>query len=436
MESKKLNFWDCMSFCIGQIVGSGVFVLTGIVIGLTGHGAPYAFIVAALIALAQLVPMAMLASSMPATGGSYVYAKKLIGPKASFVFIMMFVLSQVLISTFAIGFASYVAVIFPAVNQKLVALGALVAAVIVNMIGLKTSAKVQRLMVCFLLVSLFIYIVFGLPKVDWSALELSASNVMPNGPLSFLRGAAMLSFACAGAKFLAENGGEVENPGKTIPKAMVTSTIIVAVFYALVGIVAACILPLDQTAGTNISVVAKEIFPAPIYLFFVIGGAWFALLTTLNGTLSWTTRSLQRAAMDGWLPEFCAKENKAGTPVALLIFFLIVGIIPIVTGMNTSDISNMGTGCGKLTDLLMIYACYRLPKVFPEEYNKSPLHMEPKKLNVALIIVFIILAATSYVSLSSLSPKHFLYIGIYILAAIILMELRYKTVKDKLDNQK
>lgn len=65
----------------------------------------------------------------------------------------------------------------------------------------------------------------------------------------------------------------------------------------------------------------KSVFPAPIYLFFVIGGAWFALLTTLNGTLSWTTRSLQRAAMDGWLPEACAKENKGGTPVILLLFF-------------------------------------------------------------------------------------------------------------------
>ena len=47
MDNKKLNFWECMSFCIGQIVGSGVFVLTGIVIGLTGHGAPYGFVLEA-----------------------------------------------------------------------------------------------------------------------------------------------------------------------------------------------------------------------------------------------------------------------------------------------------------------------------------------------------------------------------------------------------
>ena len=371
MDNKKLNFWECMSFCIGQIVGSGVFVLTAIVIGLTGHGAPYGYFLAAIISLISLIPMATLSSSMPATGGSYVYAKKLLGPRIAFVFLLMFILQQVLVSTFAIGFASYVGVIFPSVNQTVVAVGALTAAVIVNLIGLKTSAKVQKVMVSLLLISLFIYIVFGLPKVDWSALEFSASNIMPHGLKNFLQGATLLSFACGGASFLAENGGEIENPGKNIPKAMILSTAIVAIFYAFVGIVAACVLPLDKVAGVNISVVAKEVFPAPVYLFFVIGGAWFALLTTLNGTLSWTTRSLQRAAMDGWLPEICAKENKNGTPVLLLFFFFIVGLIPILTGMDTTDISNMGTGCSKLTGLFTICACWRLPSLFPEAYEAA-----------------------------------------------------------------
>ncbi|MDO4267506.1 MAG: APC family permease [Eubacteriales bacterium] len=428
---KKLNFWECMSFCIGQIVGSGVFVLTGVVIGLTGHGTPYAFGVAALIALCQLIPMAVLASCMPATGGSYVYVKKLIGPRMSFVFLMLFVLGQIMISTFALGFASYVAVIFPGVNQMAIALGALALAVVVNLIGLKTSARVQTVMVAMLLISLFIYIIFGLPKVEWSALELAAHNIMPNGPLKFLRGAAMLSFACSGAKFLAENGGSVENPGKTIPRAMVLSTIVVAAFYAFVGIVAACVLPVEEVAGTNISVVAKSVFPAPVYLFFVIGGAWFALLTTLNGTLSWVTRSLQRAANDGWLPEICAKENKNGTPVLLLLFFFIVGVIPIVTGMNTEDISNMGTGCNKMADLLIVYACAQLPRLLPEEYKKSVLYIDPKKLNAILFGVFVVLAATSYVSLSGMTGRQFLYMGIYVVAAIVLMTLRYGKYKEK-----
>ncbi len=82
----------------------------------------------------------------------------------------------------------------------------------------------------------------------------------------------------------------------------------------LIGIVASGVLPVEDVAFENLTLVAKEIFPTWLYLFFVFGGAVFALLTTLNGTLSWVTRGLQAAARDGWLPEKVAEENKAGTP--------------------------------------------------------------------------------------------------------------------------
>ena len=55
-QHTKLNFSDCMGLAIGQIIGSGVMVLTGIVIGLTGHGAPYAYILGALLAIATCIP--------------------------------------------------------------------------------------------------------------------------------------------------------------------------------------------------------------------------------------------------------------------------------------------------------------------------------------------------------------------------------------------
>lgn len=293
---KKLNFMDCMGMATGQIIGSGIMVLTGIVIGMTGHGTPYAFILGALLAILTCVPYIILTATIPASGAGYTYIKRLMGDKASFMYIGMFVLSQVLIATFAKGFASYFCSIFPQFNEMLVAMLALTVCTIVNIVGLKTTAIVQNLMVAFLLVSLFLFIGFGLPKVDWSTLAISAANTMPNGPMNFFTGVALLSFACGGAKFIGENADDIENPAHTIPKAIVLSTSIVAVFYALIGIVASGVLPVEDVAFENLTLVAKEIFPTWLYLFFVFGGAVFALLTTLNGTLSWVTRGLQAAA--------------------------------------------------------------------------------------------------------------------------------------------
>ena len=203
---KKLNISDCMGLAIGQIIGSGIMVLTGIVIGLTGHGIAAAFILGAVLAIITCVPFIILTSAIPSSGAGFTYIRRLMGEKAGFMYIAMFVLSQVLIATYAKGFASYFCSIFPLFGESAVAMAALVICTAINLIGLKSSALVQKGMVVLLLLSLFLFIVFGLPKVSWDALTPTVSNLMPNGPKNFFTGVALLSFACGGAKFVAENG--------------------------------------------------------------------------------------------------------------------------------------------------------------------------------------------------------------------------------------
>ena len=193
---KKLNFSDCMGLAIGQIIGSGIMVLTGIVIGLTGHGIAAAFILGAVLAIITCVPFIILTSAIPSSGAGFTYIRRLMGEKAGFMYIAMFVLSQVLIATYAKGFASYFCSIFPQFGESAVAMAALVICTAINLIGLKSSALVQKGMVVLLLLSLFLFIVFGLPKVSWDALKPTVSNLMPNGPKNFFTGVALLSFAC------------------------------------------------------------------------------------------------------------------------------------------------------------------------------------------------------------------------------------------------
>ena len=265
-KRKQLGFIDCMGIGIGQIIGSGIMVLTGVVVGVTGHGTPLTFILAALLVICTMTATVVLTSAVPSNGGGYSYVKKLIGPHASFMYLGMFVLSQVLIATFALGFAQYFAALVPGANVKLVAMLILIAATIVNLVGVKTAASVQNIMVACLLLSLLLFAAFGLPKVDWSNMAFTAQNLMPNGTKNFLTGIALLSFATGGAKFLAETAGEVKNPGKTVPRAMILSTIIVAVFYALVGIVAAGVLPLPGFDVTCREVMKLSMIVKPIPL--------------------------------------------------------------------------------------------------------------------------------------------------------------------------
>ena len=104
---KLLGFWDLMSISLGQIIGTGVVVLTGVSISMTGYGAPWAFLLALAIVAIPTICIAALGSAVPSTGGNYTYVRDLLGQKTSFFYLSLLVVGQLILSSFAIGFAEY-----------------------------------------------------------------------------------------------------------------------------------------------------------------------------------------------------------------------------------------------------------------------------------------------------------------------------------------
>lgn len=112
---------------------------------------------------------------------------------------------------------------------------------------------------------------------------------------------------------------------------MICGTMLVAGMYAVIGTVAAGVLPVDQVADKSLLLVAQEVLPRPVYLFFVIGGAWMALVTTLNSSIAAATKPLMQACSDGWYPKSWAKLHpKYRTPLILLGIYYLWGFFPIV----------------------------------------------------------------------------------------------------------
>lgn len=328
---KVLGFWDCMGIGIGQIIGSGIMSLTGICIALTGAGTPLAFLLAAVLVICPNMVLAVLGSAVPATGGMYTYVRDYIGKKTAFYYLALLVAGQLVLAMFAITFATYFCSLVPGVNETIVGVAILTLCYVMNLFGVDMAAKLQNILVAVLVAAMAIFVIFGMPKVDWSTFTAPGA-IMPNGLLGFLTGASLLTFATGGAEFLSELGGEMKNPGRDLPRAMIGSTLIVAVIYAFIGIVAVGVLPVEQVAGESLVQVAQAVLPTPLYVFFIVGGGMFAVASTLNATFTWTTKGLLIAAEEGWLPKKAAAISKRGTPWVLLTIFYIVGLIPIATG--------------------------------------------------------------------------------------------------------
>ncbi|MBT6467814.1 MAG: amino acid permease, partial [Kordiimonadaceae bacterium] len=183
---KTLSFWDVFSIALGQVIGSGIMVLIGIGIEFTAYAVPFAFVLSATLSLIKQMPVVFMGSAMPATGGLYVYCKRVLGDKIGFFFLALLLITHILIALFALGFANYVAALIPALeeNIKFVALGILVVFYFVNLVGIRQAAALQKVMIVFLLVGLSTLIFFGIFEVDYSNFT-SKEKLFPSGWYGF-----------------------------------------------------------------------------------------------------------------------------------------------------------------------------------------------------------------------------------------------------------
>ena len=154
---KVLGFWDLMGIGVGQIIGSGIMVLTGICISITGAGTPFAFLLAAVLVICPNLVLAVLGSAVPATGGMYTYVRDYIGKKAGFFYLALLVAGQLVLAMFAITFAEYACSIIPGLNETVVAFAILTLCFVMNIVGVDMAAKLQNVLVVVLVVAMALF---------------------------------------------------------------------------------------------------------------------------------------------------------------------------------------------------------------------------------------------------------------------------------------
>lgn len=421
---RSLTFWDVFAIALGQVIGSGIMVLVGIGIEFTAYAIPFAFVLSATLSVIKQLPVAFMGSAMPATGGLYVYCTRILGPKLGFFYLAILLVTHILIALFALGFAEYAIALVPGLNARLVALGILAVFYVVNLVGVKEAAIVQKVMIVLLLCGLSSLIVFGILEVDYSRFADSA-QLLPNGWYGFGLASVVLSFATGGAQYVSELGGEMKNPQHDLPRAIIFSTIVAAVFFALVSIVAVGILPVEQTAGKPLSEVARAILPPPIYVAFIVGAGLFALATSINSTFSWATKSVLVACEDGWLPRRLAVVNRRfGTPHVLLTLLLLVGAAPILAGRGMRYIIMLGGGLVFVYDTLPLVAAFLFSRRLPDVFRQARMAMSERTVKALSLVGIGVLAGQGALSFSDVDRVGWALVAVYVAAVAAYIMLR------------
>ena len=365
---------DLMSIAIGQTIGSGIFALMGVGLAMTGRSANLSMIVGALFVILISIPNIFVGGTIRMRGGFYTQLGLLVNKTCSGFFVIVHILAWTALALYALSFADYTLAMIPGINKTLVAFSVLTFFYVVNLLGIQSAARVQNLMTLAMVVALTVFICFGLPQVQPGYFE--GPDFMTGGWQGLLAAGALYTWAIGGANVIVYLGAEAKNPTKDIPFVIIVATLVIALFYALMATVAAGVLPISEVVNQPLSVVAAKILPRPVYIFFIVGGAMFALTTTLNAALGWVTKPILQACVDGWLPSGLGViSNKYKTPYIILTLLYLESLIPIFFEFNISTIGNMAVILNNVLFAIICFSAIRMTTVIPEIWGQSKFHV-------------------------------------------------------------
>ncbi len=326
---RELGIFSAVLLGLGSILGTGVFVSTGIVAGVVGSWILPVIVCAAFLAFCNAMSSAQLAAAYPRSGGTYEYGYRVLTPYLGFTAGWMFLLAKsASAATAALGFAFYLSIQFQIEGEWQGISIALLAVIVLTFLvagGLKRSNAVNTVIVILTVCSLFAFTIACSLSSDSNWSETLFLDDKPSMSAWF-QGIALMFVAYTGYGRVATLGEEVKNPRQTIPIAILSTLGISLILYLIVS-------------GSAVDVVGAEKFyefaqsySAPLEAIsilidqpelakFVTLGAMAAMLGVLLNLLLGLSRVLFAMGRRGDMPSIVGKvhEGKATPRTAVLV---------------------------------------------------------------------------------------------------------------------
>ena len=416
--ARTLGKKELMGIAVGQIIGAGIMSMMGVAIAMTGRSANLAFMLSAVFTMCTFFPSIFITSCIRMRGGMYTQMAIFAGDKFAGYYSVVYFITNMSLAMYALSFAEYALALLPSGgSEKVIALIVGTAFFILNYFGVDLMAKIQNLLVVVLVFSLGMFAVFGLPSVDLANYFSNADGLfLTDGITGFLTATAYLGFATGGATVILGVSAECKNPTKDIPFVIIVSTVGVAILYGFVATTAAGVLPVEQVMNQPLTLVAQQILPTPLYILFIVGGAMFALATTLNSQIMSCTKPVMQSCEDGWFPTSLATLSKFKTPYKILIIYYFILVVPILLDLEIAQISSVVQILGYINNLIFTITAMKLPKMFPEAWEKSQFHVPTPVFNTLMIITCIALLIQASFMLSSMTIQLIIF-NVVVMAA-------------------
>lgn len=358
---------------VGDILGAGIYALTGKVAGVAGHWMWLSFSLALFIAMFTAFSYAELSSRYPKSGGASYYSQKAFDKEWLGFIIGWIVLFATVVSmaTLSAAFSQQVAKItgveIPA--QVLILIFVAIIA-LVNFAGINHSSNANMVATFIETSGLLIVIGVGIMWLMGNSSPITETSASPASDLDFMKifqGVALAFYAFIGFEDIANVAEETKDPEKNIPRSIIASLLIAGFLYILVGWLAPQIVPPEKLAESptpllDIVRTGQPNFPIIIFSFISL----FAIFNTTLLNYVTGSRLLYGMHDQGLVPKLFGKlHSKRQTP-----HYSIIAIFPVVVGLAfIGDLKLLASSTSAL--LLIVFSVVHLSLIFTHKKNES-----------------------------------------------------------------
>jgi APA family basic amino acid/polyamine antiporter len=344
-QQRPLGAVHAAALVVASMVGTGIFTTTGVLLTSLSSAAVVlaAWAISGVLALCGAAVYAELGAMMPRVGGEYVYVSRAFGPVAGFLsgWVALIVGFAAPTAGGAIGFASYVNAVAPALPPKAVAIALIVAVTALHMTDVRLGGRVQTGLAGLVVAVIVVFVVSALAtgRLDVANLATSVPTAQPahaGGAIAsagaFAIGLVQVSYAYSGWNGAAYIAGEVRDPVRALPRALVMGTALVTVLYLALNITYLCAVPPRALAGQiNVGHIAAGA------LFGARGADVVSSLIALTnaGFVSAMVMSGPRVAVamgeDGAFFRALGRTNARGAPTRAVALQGALAIVAVLT---------------------------------------------------------------------------------------------------------
>ncbi|HLE64417.1 MAG TPA: amino acid permease [Pyrinomonadaceae bacterium] len=323
---RGIGRWDLVAVAVNGIIGAGIFGLPSKAFQLTGSYSLIAFVVCGAVLALIILCFAEVGSRYDETGGPYLYAREAFGSLVGFE--VGWLIWLVRITAFAANcnlLVSYVGFFSPAVTggwpRALIIAAVVLTLTTINFIGVRQAVITTNIFTVGKLVPIILFIALGLFYLNPSNYSFAEQPSIG----SFSQAVLLLVYAFSGFEMASIPAGEVRNPRRNLPFAILVAIAVVAVIYILIQIVSVGTLPELASSERPLADAASR-FMGTAGGAVISAGAIISITGNLNVVLLSGSRMPFAMAERKELPSLLGKtHNKFHTPhVAILITAAIV----------------------------------------------------------------------------------------------------------------